>query len=60
MTDNIHAHDRVRFDGSDKEYEVKVVGLARRDVYVSEDPNAGGGTWVAIDSVTHVNGKSVR
>lgn len=53
----IQPKDRVRVDHGPKEYTVQAVSRAGQDVYVTDEPVTSVGTWVAISSVTHVNGQ---
>ncbi len=46
--------DKVHVGGGGRVYTVLAVGTAGRDVLVTDDPDRGGETWVAIGDVSHV------
>lgn len=61
MTDTtIHPKVRVRIDNGDTVYTVQAVSRAGKDAYVTQGDNTSIGTWVAISSLTPVDGEATR
>ena len=56
----IQPKDRVRVDNGETEYTAQAVSRDGQDVYVTDGDNTSVGTWVAIDSVTPVDGGATR